>query len=62
MKTPPANPHPTPTDHFTNFTEIATEKRASATTSVKCLPLLTSVPPAEVEGPTPCQSGAMPDG
>ncbi len=26
MKTQPANPHPTPTDHFTNFTEISYEK------------------------------------
>ena len=23
MKTPPASAHPTPTDHFTNFTEIS---------------------------------------
>ena len=26
MKTQPAKPHPTPTDHFTNFTEISYEK------------------------------------
>ena len=26
MNTQPANPHPTPTDHCTNFTEISYEK------------------------------------
>ena len=35
MKTRPASALPTPTDHFTNFTEISYEKRATATTSLK---------------------------
>ena len=35
MKTRPASALPTPTDHFTNFTEISYEKHATATTSLK---------------------------
>ena len=41
MKTRPASAQPTPTHHFTNFTEISYGKtRNSYDFSVKCLPLL----------------------
>ena len=46
MKTQPANPQPTPTNHFTNFTEISYEKTRNSYDQCEAPPLATSVRPA----------------
>ena len=54
MKTQPANPHTTATDHFTNFTEISYEKTRNSYD-------FSEVPRRIPTAPAPCQSGPMPD-
>ena len=54
MKTQPANPHTTATDHFTNFTEISYEKTRNSYD-------FSEVPRRIPTAPAPCQSGHMPD-
>ena len=46
MKTQPANPQPTPTHHFTNFTEISYGKTRNSYDQCEAPPLTTSVRPA----------------